>query len=113
MSSSSQSSGTPNTLNFQFEHDEVLMAASKIYNEKSHVRGQMWLEWPPSDKIRELEERVMRIKAAYQGRERVYPTVVGPEQPQAAYDRVIIEDCLDIINYAAFLVKQIHRGHIG
>jgi hypothetical protein len=115
MSSSSQSSGTASTARTDYgdEHLAVLVAANKIFLDKSKVRGQMWLEWPPSDKIRELEERVMRIKAAYQGRERVYPTVVGPEQPQAAYDRVIIEDCLDVINYANFLIKQIRRGHRG
>jgi len=84
-----------------------------IYLNKSKVRGQMWLEWPPSDKIRELEERVMRIRMAYHERQMVMPVVVGPESPHAAYDRAIVEDALDMINYAAFLIKQIRRGHNG
>jgi hypothetical protein len=91
----------------------ILVAANKIFLDRSKVRGQMWLEWPPSDKIRELRERVMRIESAYLQREETMPVVVGPERPHAAYENAIIEDALDVINYAAFLIKQIRRGHRG
>jgi len=57
----------------------------------------MWLEFPPSDKIRELRERVTRLEHAY------------PTAPM----QVMVEDALDIINYAAFLIKQIERGMSG
>jgi hypothetical protein len=67
----------------------------------------MWLEWPPSDKIRELRERVMRIEAAYSHRERVL------DMTHDALDSAIVEDAIDVINYAAFLVKQIERGMSG
>jgi hypothetical protein len=57
----------------------------------------MWLEFPPSDKIRELKERVMRLEHAY-------PRVRS---------NILVEEALDIINYAAFFVKQIERGQRG
>lgn len=58
----------------------------------------MWLEFPPSDKIRELRERVTRLEHAY---------------ANGATIDVMVEDALDMINYAAFLVKQLERGMRG
>ena len=78
----------------------MLERANSIFLEKSHVRGQMWLEFPPSDKIRELRERVTRLEHAYANR-------------TAKVDEIMIEDALDIINYAAFFIKQIERGMGG
>jgi len=100
-------------LDWEGEHSAVLAEAMSIYKAKSTVRGQMWLDWPPSDKIRELRERVMRIEAAYAQREQLIPPERGPEMPQSLLDQVIIEDSLDIINYTVFLVKQIRRGISG
>jgi hypothetical protein len=90
------------------EHEGVLLEALWIYKNKSQIRGQMWLEWPPSDKIRELRERVMRIEAAYINRERIIN-----DQSTEALDTAIIEDSIDVINYAAFLIKQIRRDMSG
>jgi hypothetical protein len=68
----------------------------------------MWLEFPPSDKIRELRERVTRIESGY-------AAMLGEEgDPRnSVIAPIIIEDALDLINYAAFLVKQIERGMRG
>jgi len=68
---------------------------------------------PPSDKIRELEERVDRLRAAYDLREDVFPPIPGPEHPEAPFTLAIIEDSLDIINYAVFLIRQIRAGDHG
>jgi len=83
---------------FEKEHRAVLDRANSIYMGKSMVRGQMWLEFPPSDKIRELRERVTRLEHAY---------------ANGATIDVMVEDALDMINYAAFLVKQLERGMRG
>ena len=82
---------------FEKEHRAVLDRANSIYMGKSMVRGQMWLEFKPSDKIREMKERIMRIENAYER-----------EQFDA-----IIEDALDLINYTVFLIKQVERGQRG
>jgi len=96
--------------NFEEEHSAVFYEAMKIYKEKSHVRGQMWLDWPPSDKIRELRERVMRIEQAYVTRERLVSSGMGPSE---TLDQAIVDDSIDVINYANFIVKQIRRGMSG
>lgn len=98
---------------FEQEHLSVLLQAMGLYKKASMVRGQMWLEFPPSDKIRELRERVTRIEYAYAQRDAVLPPVQGSDFPQAAAENAIIEDALDVINYANFLIKQIRRGQSG
>lgn len=99
--------------NYASEHERVLSEANKIYLDKSHMRGQMWLDYPPSDKIRELRERIDRLERLYARREDIIPDTMGPEIPQAGFDKHLIEDSLDIINYAAFLIKQVRRGMRG
>lgn len=96
---------------FQGEHQRVLDEAMKVFVAKSHVRGQMWLDFPPSDKIRELQERVRRIENAYKARHTAGLTDDGGSLH--VYEDAIIEDSIDIINYATFLVKQIRRGTTG
>jgi len=85
------------TLDYEGEHAAVLERAMQLFRDKSQIRGQLWMEFPPSDKIRELNERMRRIEYAYS---------------RGEYDAVV-EDALDVINFAAFLVKQIERGQSG
>jgi hypothetical protein len=85
------------------EHWRILQRAGNIYNDRSRVRGQMWRTMPPSDKIRELDERVKRIDFAYRGHFNV----------PADIKAVIVEDALDVINYATFLIRQIEEGASG
>jgi len=89
---------------FEREHFRVLQRAHAIFVERSAVRGQLWLEFPPSDKLRELRERLMRMEAAYE--------TVNWEKNQMM-EVTMIEDALDTINYAAFFIKQIERGMRG
>lgn len=86
----------------------MLQRANSIFREKSNVRGQMWLEFPPSDKIRELRERVTRLEHAYKKRE-----ASESKGERGVLETDMVEDALDLINYAAFFVKQITRGMSG
>lgn len=95
---------------FEREHMDVLMEANRVYKNASCVRGQMWLEFPPSDKIRELRERVTRIEHAY---ERFEAADDCQHEDARRLQDAISEDAIDLINYAAFLVKQIKRGQRG
>jgi len=108
-SSPASESGTGSMFEeYEVEHFRVLQRAHAIFVEKSATRGQMWLDFPPSDKIRELRERVMRL-------ENTYDAMLGePVQPQnSSIAPILVEDALDTINYAAFLIKQIERGMRG
>jgi hypothetical protein len=86
------------TIDYESEHQRVFKRAHDIYVAKSQVRGQLWLHFPPSDKIRELRERVARLEQAYAN--------------EANVD-IMVEDALDLINYAAFFIKQIEAGQRG
>lgn len=84
-------------------HLNVLDDAHEIFVKKDAVRGDMWREFPPSDKIRELGERVRRI-------EKAYDRVSAGHLPSVA---IIREDALDLINYSVFLIRQLDEGARG
>jgi hypothetical protein len=98
------------TFDFEMEHFRVLGRAQQIFKDKSKLRGQMWLEFPPSDKIRELIERARRLESGYQHIR--FEDGLGPDT-DAVIRLAMIEDALDIINYATFFVKQLERGQRG
>jgi len=105
---------TDDRIDFEREHNAVFQEAINRFKSASAVRGQMWLEFPPSDKIRELRERVTRIEHAYAKLDELKPE--SPESDMSAwlpFERAIIEDSIDLINYANFLVKQVRRGMRG
>lgn len=81
------------------QHLRVLLEAMELFKGRSAMRGDMWRRFPASDKIRELRERVSRIEVARNFQR-------DPETTR----RTIREDAVDIINYAAFLIKQIDEG---
>ena len=93
---------------YQREHQVVLDEAMKIYIDKSRVRGQLWETMPPSDKIRELDERVKRLQVGYKAME---AEVVKPANSSIA--SILVADAVDIINYATFFVRQVRSGVRG
>lgn len=90
-------------------HWHVLMQAQEIFQQKNILRGPMWREFPPSDKIRELRERVRRIEQAYSQVQKLHPD--SPSTPSLKV--AVIDDAIDIINYSVFLVRQLHEGATG
>jgi hypothetical protein len=97
---------------FEREHRRVLDEAMTIFVQRSKVRGQMWLDFPPSDKLREIRERLHRMENLYQ-QVRFEDTTPGPEHPYDTELNVLAEDAIDLINYATFFVKQLRRGQRG
>jgi hypothetical protein len=98
-------------IEFENEHLAVLNRAHRIYVNKSQLRGQMWRDFPPSDKLRELRERVSRLEAGYQ--QIRFDDPVEPPAAEVVVKEALIEDALDLINYAAFFIKQLERGQRG
>jgi len=99
-------------ISFDDEHARVFNRAHRIFQDKSQIRGQMWMEFPPSDKLREMRERLTRLEHAYQ-QIRFEDTTPGPEDPNHTVRTVMIEDALDMLNYCNFFIKQIERGQRG
>lgn len=97
---------------FVQEHEAVFAEATALFKQRSQVRGQMWLDWPPSDKLREMKERMGRMEHLYQ-EIRFEDTTPGPEDPYAMERRVLLEDAIDMLNYTNFFIKQIRRGQRG
>jgi hypothetical protein len=97
---------------YQAEHESVFNEATNIFRKRSEVRGQMWMEFPPSDKLREIRERLTRLEHGYQ-EIRFEDTTPGPEDPFHQIKRVLEEDALDLLNYCNFFIKQLRRGQRG
>jgi hypothetical protein len=102
-----QPSEMPHSEDFALEHAQVLNEADLIYTQKSTVRGQMWLDYPPSDKLRELRERIDRLDHAY----KVYGDGTNPTGEDIREE--MVSDAIDMINFAAFFIKQLRRGMHG
>lgn len=81
-------------------HLAVLDAAFLLYIEKDGQRGDMWRQFPVGDKIRELRERVTRLEAL-------------ADRSEVKIDvkhTLMIEEGLDVINYAVFMIRQLQEG---
>lgn len=94
----------PHENDYALEHSSVLNEADLIFIKMSEIRGQMWLDYPPSDKLRELRERIDRLDHAYKFYE---------ESGNLGAREALIEDAIDMINFSAFFVKQIRRDMHG
>lgn len=97
-----------NELDDATQHLDVLMEAHRLFLDRSQVRGDMWRQFPPSDKVRELRERITRVESAFP---MMQMELVQPQNSSIA--GIIRADALDIINYAAFLIKQLDEGARG
>lgn len=88
-------------------HKFILQEAYAIFEEKNALRGDMWREFPPSDKLREIQERYRRIMRMYAN---VLETQRDIGEDPAHVIEAIEEDTLDLINYAVFFIRQLREG---
>jgi hypothetical protein len=93
-------------------HLDVLLEADAIFRAKNPIRGDMWRQYPPSDKLRELRERVDRMQSALAilGRDDLKESAPSS---YALAENAAIEDALDTINFAVFFIRQIREGARG
>jgi hypothetical protein len=97
----------------QVQHLGVLAEAMDIFIEKDALRGDMWRQYPPSDKIREIRERADRLTSANTILARMAEENGDTHANGDLVEETLISDALDTINYAAFLIKQIREGARG
>lgn len=94
-----------------FHQLEVLVSALDIYEERSRVRGETWAEFDHHDCIHHLNSKMARLRNAAQllaGRSAA--AARGDEVDEGVTDELISameDDALDVINYAAFLVRHL------
>lgn len=81
-------------------HLTVLDGAYLVYIEKDGQRGDMWRQFPVEDKIRELRERVTRLEAIQEREGLLIDTK----------HTLLINEGVDIINYAVFMIRQLQEG---
>ena len=93
-------------------HLDVLGEAWQIFQEKNELRGDMWRDFPPSDKLREVRERCHRMERTYEQFKFELPPE-GPEDPYKTFRGAAINDALDTINYLVFFIRQLREGQRG
>lgn len=81
----------------------IVAEALALFDERSSLRGNLWREFPPTDKVTHLTSKLARIRM---GEEVLASGVsVKPDAIQSLAD-----EALDMINYAAFYVRQRRDG---
>lgn len=81
----------------EFLQKEVMEDALRIYKQRERTRGGLWKDFGPEE-----DAMHMRSKAA-----RVHAIIFNPSVP----NNDALDDALDLINYAAFLVRKV-RGEV-
>ena len=84
---------------FAAQHRLVLDEAQKIYENRSKVRGQMWLETTISRELDMIREKLDRAENAHN---------MGLGDPDFAKE--FDDSLLDLINFAVFALRKQRRG---
>lgn len=83
------------------DYKDILLEAKEIYKERNAVRGNIWRDFSARTHLMHLRSKLARIEYA-----------MGQDPTQADLANAIIDDSLDLINYAAFLVVQVREGKL-
>lgn len=89
----------------ELQHLNVLLEAQRLFIDRSVLRGDLWRQFPPSDKVRELHERVSRMEMIQNGMYLADRMESGVRELRA--------EAIDVISFATFLVKQLDEGARG
>ncbi len=81
---------------------DVLVRAFEIFRERSHVRGDLWKDFHVKDAQHHISSKQARISKAI---ERADSGVLGLTE----FEIEVVDDALDIINYAAFIVRHVEK----
>lgn len=93
----------------QMEHAAVLSEAMRIYMDRDAVRGDLWRNFPPTDKFKMIREKTDRAVSAL-------ARLGHPVKSKHFIDRLeheIIDSMLDTINFAVFAIRQVRDGQRG
>lgn len=92
-------------------HASVMFEALGIFVERDKVRGDLWRQAGKEDSAHHLKSKAMRLTSGL-GKRAEYEEdgILGYDQETLArIDETLIDEALDAINYAVFLVRNL-RG---
>jgi hypothetical protein len=95
--------------NFEREHEGIFSEATRIYKDKSHARGQMWLETGIRRELEMMREKLNRAEAAYERIEH-HETVGDLHVSMTDLVDEFEDSILDGMNFANFAIKKFRRG---
>lgn len=97
--------------------NSIMQEALAIKDERARVRGEVWRTFDEVDSIHHMKSKVARVDAARQ-----IMTDNGPhlddslgmsEEAEDEIRQAAIDDCHDIINYAAFTIRHLRGETAG
>lgn len=94
----------------QEEHFKMLLAALQIYLQRDKIRGDLWRSRPLSHKMEMIAEKHDRVMA---GLDRLSEVPLDDDDLAIEIIRAMIDDLLDIVNFAVFGVRLIKEKKIG
>lgn len=86
-------------------HEHVLDRAMLIYIDRDELRGDLWRTRPIRHKLEMIREKHDRIQRG------LYMLRIRDSNDEAIKG-AITDDALDIINFAAFVVRLIEEGQV-
>lgn len=81
---------------------DVLVRGFEIFRERSQSRGDLWKDFHIQDATHHIASKLARITAAVQ---RADQGILGQQE----FEQITADDALDIINYAAFIVRHAEK----
>lgn len=81
---------------------DVMVRAFEIFRDRSRVRGDLWKDFHVKDAQHHIASKMARITKA---EERLQSGDLG----RIEYEDEVVDDALDIINYATFIVRHVEK----
>lgn len=95
---------------------DIFMESVDIFSDRTKVRGHMWREFPPSDKLRMMGEKLRRAEAAY-ARLQMYEQTYANDEIHSGtlkfFKDEFEDSLLDLNNFSVFAIRQVREGARG
>lgn len=81
---------------------DVLYRAFEVFRDRNNVRGDLWKDFDIGDPLHHMAGKLARIRKAM---ERLDSGAIGKQ----VFEDEVADDALDVINYAAFIVRHVEK----
>jgi hypothetical protein len=88
----------------ELQQFDVFVRSFEIFKERSVVRGDLWAKFEAKDAFRNMESKMARIGHAGKELEEIG---FDSDEKLKPIEEALVDDALDVINYAAFLIRHI------
>jgi hypothetical protein len=94
----------------QEEQFRILLIALEIYLQRDKIRGDLWRTRPLSHKLEMIAEKHDRVMA---GLDKLSQIEQGQDDLAIEIIKAMVDDLLDIVNFAVFGVRLIKEKQLG